>query len=127
MTDPEILLAATRYEKLRKLDPQKFALLWGDSLFTDTPFDELVDALPEPFRVMREEPKTCQTCKHWGDDIERKTESLDASMRECKEIFKKLRDSDPEIASYFPFSEYFKTDGSFGCNGYQQINKNKIV
>jgi hypothetical protein len=51
MTDPEILLAATRYEKVRKLDPRKYTLLWGDSLFSDIPFDKLVDALPESYRT----------------------------------------------------------------------------
>jgi hypothetical protein len=74
------------------------------------------------YRVKKDSsvPKTCQTCKHWGDDIERKTESVNTSTRKCEEIFKKLTSSDAEIASYFPFSEYFKTDASFGCNGYEQ-------
>lgn len=57
MTDLETILAATRYEKLRKLDPQKYTLLWGDSLFSDIPFDKLVDALPESYRTsLYEEP-----------------------------------------------------------------------
>jgi len=51
MTDPEIILAATRYEKIRKLDPREYTLLWGDSLFSDISFDKLVDALPESYRT----------------------------------------------------------------------------
>jgi len=126
MTTPEILLAATRYEKVRKLDPREFALLWGDSLFTETPFDELVDGLPEPFRTkLKEEPKICQTCKHWGDNIERKAESLDPSMRECKEIFKKLTASN-DLEGYLPFFDSFATPATFGCNGYEQANNGNL-
>ena len=68
-------------------------------------------------------PKTCQTCKHWGAvDTVRTGESINTSIRKCEEIFKRITASDPEIASCFPFSAYFKTDASFGCNAYQQIN-----
>jgi len=121
MTTPEILLAATRYEKVRKLDPREFALLWGDSLFTETPFDQLVDELPEPFRTkLKEEPKTCQTCKHWGNDIEKKWEFAYASTRNCKEIFKKLTTFEEDIETHLPFLESFVTEATFGCNGYEQ-------
>lgn len=74
------------------------------------------------YRVKKDSgvPKTCQTCKHWGNDIERKTEFLYVSTRKCEKIFKKITTSDPEIISYLPCSEYFKTDASFGCNGYEQ-------
>jgi hypothetical protein len=121
MTTPEILLAATRYEKVRKLDPREYTLLWGDSLFTDTPFDELVDALPEPFRTkLKEEPKTCQTCKHWIPDTVRNGESLATSMGKCKEIFKNLAAFDSEIEGNNPFLESFVTKATFGCNGYKR-------
>jgi len=63
--------------------------------------------------------KTCQTCKHWGDNIERKTESLDASIRECKEIFKKLTASN-DLEGYLPFFDSFATPATFGCNGHKQ-------
>jgi hypothetical protein len=121
MTTPEILLAATRYEKVRKLNPREYSILWGESLFTETPFDQLVDGLPEPFRTkLKEEPKTCQTCKHWGNDIERKWEFAYASTRNCKEIFKKLTTFDSEIEAHLPFLESFVTEATFGCNGYEQ-------
>jgi hypothetical protein len=64
--------------------------------------------------------KTCQTCKHWGDNIERKAESLDPSMRECKEIFKNLAAFDSEIEGNNPFLESFVTKATFGCNGYKR-------
>jgi len=70
--------------------------------------------------------KTCQTCKHWGDDIERKTESLDASTRKCKEIYKKLTTSDTEIECYLPFFESFVTNATFGCNGYEQATDGNL-
>lgn len=68
--------------------------------------------------------KTCETCKHWGNDIERKTESLYASTRECKEIFKRLTALD-DLEGWLPFFESFKTDANFGCNLYQPTQKNK--
>ena len=34
-----------RYEKLRKLNPQQFKVLWIHSLYNRIPFDELVDGL----------------------------------------------------------------------------------
>jgi hypothetical protein len=118
MTDPELLLAATRYEKLRKMNPKEFALLWGDSFAFDMPFDELVDTLPEPFRTnLKEEPKTCQTCKHWGDNIERKTESLSTSWEKCKEIYKNIDILD-EVE--WKKREWVFTRATFGCNGYEQ-------
>jgi hypothetical protein len=64
-------------------------------------------------------PKTCQTCKHWGDDIERKTESLDPLTRECKEIFKRLTDSN-DLEGYLPFFDSLATPATFGCNEYGQ-------
>ena len=121
MTDLETILAATRYEKIRKLSAGEYSRIWNDCLANEIHFDDAIDALPEPFRTkMKEEPRTCQTCNHWGNDIERKTESVNTSIRKCEEIFKRITDSDPEIASCFPCSEYFKTDASFGCNGYEQ-------
>jgi len=124
MITPEILLAATRYEKLRKLNLREYALLWGDSLFTETPFDELVDALPEPFRTkMKEEPKTCQTCKHWSNNAEKKPKFVYISMGECKEIFEKLTTFHEELEGYLPFFESFVTRDTFGCNGYEETNE----
>jgi hypothetical protein len=124
MTTLEILLAATRYEKVRKLDPREFALLWGDSLFTETPFDQLVDELPEPFRTkLKEEPKTCQTCKHWGNDIERKTDSLFTSWEKCKEIYRNIDILD-EVE--WKKREWVFTRATFGCNGYEQANNGNL-
>lgn len=122
MTDLETILAATRYEKIRKLSAGEYSRIWNNCLANETPFDDAIDALPEPFRTkMREEPRTCQTCKHWGElDTVRTGESINTSIRKCEEIFKRITASDPEIAICFPFSAYFKTDGSFGCNGYEQ-------
>jgi len=62
---------------------------------------------------------TCASCKHWGGDIERKTESLDTSTRECKEIFKMLTASN-DLEGYLPFLESFATPPNFGCNGYER-------
>ena len=122
MTDLETILAATRYEKIRKLNLFTYTKIWKDCLANEIQFDDAIDALPEPFRVkMREDSGTCQTCKHWGAvDTVRTGESINTSIRECEEIFKRITASDPEIASYFPCSAYFKTDGSFGCNGYEK-------
>jgi len=121
MTTPETILAATRYEKLRKLNPREFALLWGDSLFLDTPFDQLVDGLPEPFQPkLKEESKTCENCKHWGNNAKKKPKFVYTSMGECKEIFKKLTTFDSEIESHIPFFESFVTKDTFGCNEYKQ-------
>jgi hypothetical protein len=64
--------------------------------------------------------KTCQTCKHWGNDIERKTDSLYASTRNCKEIFKKLTTFEEDLEAHLPFLESFVTEATFGCNGYEQ-------
>ena len=69
--------------------------------------------------------KTCETCKHWGNDIERKAESLDPSMRECKEIFKKLTASN-DLEGYLPFFDSFATPATFGCNGYEQANNGNL-
>lgn len=122
MTDQETILAANRYEKLRKLNPQQHALLWGDSLFTDTPFDELVDALPEPFGTkMKEEPRTCQTCKHWSNNLKKKPKFVATSTGKCKEIFENLTTFDSELEGYIPHFEFFITRATFGCNEYEQI------
>jgi hypothetical protein len=113
MTTPEILLAATRYEKVRKLDPREYTLLWGDSLFTDTPFDELVDALPEPFRTfLKEEPKTCQTCKHWGEG-----DTVRIGDGKCEEIYKNIHI--PNEVQWRK-REWLLTKATFGCNGYER-------
>jgi len=124
MTDLEILLAATRYEKLRKLNPREYALLWGDSLFTETPFDELVDGLPEPFRTkLKEEPKTCQTCKHWSNNAKKESEFVFASMGECKKIFKSISADNYDVETHLPFFDSFETKATFGCNGYEETNE----
>ena len=116
--DLEILLAATRYEKIRKLSAGEYSRIWNDCLANEIHFDDAIDALPEPFRVkMREGFKTCESCKHWGDDIERKTESFDASTRECKEIFKRLTDCN-DLEGYLPFFDSLATPATFGCNEY---------
>ncbi len=121
MTTPEILLAATRYEKVRKLDPREYTSLWHHSLFSDTPFDQLVDALPEPFRTkLKEEPKTCKTCKHWSNNAKKKPKFVYTSMGKCKEIFKKLTAFDSEIEAHLPFFESFVTEATFGCNRYEK-------
>lgn len=129
MTDQETILAATRYEKLRKLNPQQHALLWGDSLFTDTPFDELVDELPEPFGTkMREEPRTCQTCKHWGNNLKKKSKFLAPETRECKQIFKKISAENYDLETCLPtFVKSFNTRATFGCNGYEQADNGKLL
>ena len=115
MTDQETILAATRYEKLRKLNPQQHALLWGDSLFTDTPFDELVDALPEPFGTkMREEPRTCQTCKHWGE-----LDTVRTGDGKCEKIYQNIHI--PNEVQWRK-REWLLTNANFGCNGHQQID-----
>ena len=118
MTTPEILLAATRYEKVRKLNPREYSELWNDCLTNEIQFDDAIDGLPEPFRTkLKEEPKTCQTCKHWGDNIERKTESLSTSWEKCKEIYKNIDILD-EVE--WKKREWVFTRATFGCNGYQQ-------
>jgi len=124
MTTPEILLAATRYEKLRKLNAREFAILWGDSLFTDTAFDELVDGLPEPFQhYLKEEPKTCQTCKHWSNNAKKKPKFVYTSMGECKKIFKRISANNYDVETHLPFFESCKTNANFGCNGYEETNE----
>lgn len=40
-----ILLAARRYEKVRKLNPQQFAELWQRNINGEGSFDDLVDRL----------------------------------------------------------------------------------
>jgi len=120
----QILLAATRYEKLRKLSPREFALLWGDSLFTETPFDQLVDELPEPFRTkLKEEPKTCQTCKHWSNNAKKKPKFVYTSMGKCKKIFKKISANNYDVETHLPFFDSFTTNANFGCNGYEETNE----
>ena len=121
MTTPETLLAATRYEKVRKLNPREYSELWNDCIINDIQFDDAIDALPEPFRAsLKEEPKTCQTCKHWVPDTARIDKSLATSMGKCKEIFEKLTTFDGELEGYLPFFESFITESNFGCNGYEQ-------
>lgn len=58
MTDPEILLAATRYEKIRKLSAGEYSRIWNDCLANKIHFDDAIDALPEPFRVKMREKAT---------------------------------------------------------------------
>lgn len=109
MTDSEILLAATRYEKIRKLNLFTYTKIWKDCLANEIQFDDAIDALPEPFRVkMREESRTCQTCKHWAADTVRIGGFPATSFGKCKENL--------------PFLDSLTTDATFGCNGYQQIN-----
>ena len=69
---------------------------------------------------MTDPDKTCETCKHWDADIERKMESPYASIGKCEEIFKKLTASDSDLESYIPFFESFITKATFGCNGYEK-------
>ena len=120
MTDLETILAATRYEKIRKLSAGEYSRIWNDCLANETQFDDAIDALPEPFRTkMREEPRTCQTCKHWAADAVRIGGFPATSFGECKEIFKELIDSN-DLCSYLPFFDSLTTDATFGCNGYEQ-------
>lgn len=122
MTDIETILAATRYEKIRKLSAGEYSRIWNDCLANDTSFDDAIDSLPEPFRVkMREEPRTCQTCKHWSNNLKKKPKFVAISMGKCKEIFKKLIDSDSDLERYLlPSFEDLTTKATFGCNGYEK-------
>ena len=65
-------------------------------------------------------PKTCQTCKHWSNNLKKKPKFVAASMGKCKEIFKKLTASDSDLESYLPCFEDLTTRDTFGCNGYEQ-------
>ena len=78
---------------------------------------QTLDAINTNELTMINSDKTCQTCKHWGDDIERKTESLNTSTRECKEIFKRLTDCN-DLEGYLPFFDSLATPATFGCNKY---------
>jgi hypothetical protein len=118
-TDLEILLAATRYEKIRKLDPQKYTLLWGDSLFSDIPFDKLVDALPEPFRVkMKAEPTADH--KQALRDLETALyllQEIEWSHRDNRSLDYNKCEGDP-----CQFCTVARTVLPVPTNGYQQIN-----
>ena len=71
-------------------------------------------------------PKTCQTCKHWSNNLKKKPKFVAASMGKCKEIFKKLTASDSDLESYLPFFEDLTTRDTFGCNGYEQVNNGNL-
>ena len=127
MTDLETILAATRYEKIRKLSAGEYSRIWNDCLANETPFDDAIDALPEPFRTkMREKPRTCQTCKHWSNNLKKKPKFVATSTGKCKEIFKELTASDSDLESYLPFFEDLTTRDTFGCNGYEQANNGNL-
>ena len=49
MSNPNILIAAIRYEKVRKLTPRKYSALWNSCMINDQKFDDAVDLLPEPY------------------------------------------------------------------------------
>lgn len=128
MTDIETILAATRYEKIRKLSAGEYSRIWNDCLANETPFDDAIDALPEPFRTkMREEPRTCQTCKHWGNNLKKKSKFLAPETRECKQIFKKISAENYDLETCLPtFVKSFNTRATFGCNGYEQANNGNL-
>jgi hypothetical protein len=49
MSNPNILIAAIRYEKIRKLTPRQYSKMWNSCIINDQKFDDAVDALPEPY------------------------------------------------------------------------------
>jgi len=119
MTTLEILLAATRYEKVRKLNPREYALLWGDSLFTETPCDELVDGLPEPFRTkLKEEPTAEQK-----ETLRKLTIALPL-LQEIEWSHRDDRSSDYNECEGEPcqFCTIARTILPVPPNGYRQIN-----
>ena len=66
---------------------------------------------------MSNSDKTCQTCKHWDVDIERKTEYFSMSMEKCKEIHKSI---DIPNNVQWRKHEWIHTKATFGCNGYEK-------
>lgn len=65
--------------------------------------------------------KTCQTCKHWSNNLKKKPKFVATSTGKCKEIFENLTTFDSELEGYIPHFEFFITRATFGCNGYEQI------
>ena len=70
--------------------------------------------------------KTCQTCKHWSNNLKKKPKFVATSTGKCKEIFKELTASDSDLESYLPFFEDLTTRDTFGCNGYEQANNGNL-
>ena len=71
-------------------------------------------------------PKTCQTCKHWSNNLKKKPKFVATSMGKCKEIFKKLTASDSDLEGYLPFFDSLATPATFGCNGYERENNGNL-
>lgn len=65
--------------------------------------------------------KTCQTCKHWGNNLKKKSKFLVSETRECKQIFKKISAENYDLETCLPtFVKSFNTRATFGCNGYEK-------
>ena len=113
--DLEILLAATRYEKIRKLSAGEYSRIWNDCLANEIHFDDAIDALPEPFRTkMKEEPRICQTCKHWGE-----LDTVRTGDGKCEKIYQNIHI--PNEVQWRK-REWLLTNATFGCNKYEKTN-----
>ena len=71
--------------------------------------------------------KTCQTCKHWSNNLKKKPKFVSASMGKCKKIFENLTTFDIELERYLlDFFEDLTTRDTFGCNGYERENNGNL-
>ena len=92
-----------------------------------TDIEELFAAIRYRVKENPSVPKTCQTCKHWSNNLKKKPKFVATSTGKCKEIFKKLTASDSNIESYLlDFFEDFTTRATFGCNGYERENNGNL-
>ena len=119
MTTPEILLAATRYEKIRKLNLFTYTKIWKDCLANEIQFDDAIDALPEPFRVkMKAEPTADH--KQALRDLETALyllQEIEWSHRDNRSLDYNKCEGDP-----CQFCTVARTVLPVPTNGYQQIN-----
>ena len=77
-----------------------------------------LDAINTKKLTMINSDKTCQTCKHWSNNLKKKPKFVATSTGKCKEIFKKLTASDSDLEGYLPFFDSLATPATFGCNKY---------